>query len=114
MSLPVLNYTEAMCDGDVDAGSMVDEEWLLDLERHHFMQLLATQKTRDRVGIYAEEREAAAELMKSYCETMLLGWNPLKNAHLLFVDSAFSPISVLPDRLSRRFSRRVEILTAQV
>jgi 3-hydroxyacyl-CoA dehydrogenase len=40
---------ETMCGGDVEAGSMVDEQWLLDLERHHFMQLLATQKTRDRV-----------------------------------------------------------------
>jgi 3-hydroxyacyl-CoA dehydrogenase len=38
-----------MCGGDVEAGSMVDEQWLLDLVRHHFMQLLATQKTRDRV-----------------------------------------------------------------
>ncbi len=40
---------ETMCGGDVEAGSMVDERWLLDLERHHFMELLATQKTRDRV-----------------------------------------------------------------
>jgi len=40
---------ETMCGGDVETGSMVDEQWLLDLERHHFMQLLATQKTRDRV-----------------------------------------------------------------
>jgi len=40
---------ETMCGGDVDAGSLVDEQWLLDLERYHFMQLLATQKTRDRV-----------------------------------------------------------------
>jgi 3-hydroxyacyl-CoA dehydrogenase len=40
---------ETMCGGDVEAGSMVDEEWLLDLERKHFMELLATQKTRDRV-----------------------------------------------------------------
>ena len=40
---------ETMCGGDVEAGSLVDEQWLLDLERHHFMQLLATQKTRDRI-----------------------------------------------------------------
>ncbi len=40
---------ETMCGGDVDAGCMLDEQWLLDLERHHFMELLATQKTRDRV-----------------------------------------------------------------
>ncbi len=40
---------ETMCGGDVDAGSLVDEQWLLDLERHHFMQLLATDKTRARI-----------------------------------------------------------------
>ena len=40
---------ETMCGGDVEAGSMVDEQWLLDLERHHFMELLATEKTRARV-----------------------------------------------------------------
>ncbi len=32
-----------------EAGSLVDEQRLLDLERHHLMQLLATPKTRDRV-----------------------------------------------------------------
>jgi len=40
---------EVMCGGDVDAGSLVDEEWLLDLERKHFMELLATDKTRERI-----------------------------------------------------------------
>ncbi|MBI5625644.1 MAG: 3-hydroxyacyl-CoA dehydrogenase/enoyl-CoA hydratase family protein, partial [Nitrosomonadales bacterium] len=36
---------ETMCGGDVEAGSLVDEQWLLDLERKHFMELLATEKT---------------------------------------------------------------------
>jgi 3-hydroxyacyl-CoA dehydrogenase len=40
---------ETMCGSDVEAGSMVDEQWLLDLERKHFMELLATDKTRARV-----------------------------------------------------------------
>ena len=40
---------ETMCGGDVEAGSLVDEQWLLDLERKHFMELLATDKTRARV-----------------------------------------------------------------
>jgi len=40
---------ETMCGGDVEAGSMVDERWLLDLERKNFMELLATDKTRARV-----------------------------------------------------------------
>lgn len=33
-----------------EAGSLVDDQRLLDLERKNFMELLATQKTRDRVG----------------------------------------------------------------
>ena len=40
---------ETMCGGDVEAGSLVDEQWLLDLERKNFMELLATNKTRSRV-----------------------------------------------------------------
>ncbi len=40
---------ETMCGGDVEVGSMVDEQWLLDLERKNFMELLATEKTRARV-----------------------------------------------------------------
>jgi len=40
---------EVMCGGDVEPGSRVDEQWLLDLERRHFMELLATQKTQDRI-----------------------------------------------------------------
>ena len=40
---------EVMCGGDVECGSLVDEQWLLDLERRHFMELLATQKTQDRI-----------------------------------------------------------------
>jgi len=38
-----------MCGGDVEAGGMVDEQWLLDLERKNFMELLAMDKTRARV-----------------------------------------------------------------
>ncbi len=40
---------ETMCGGDVEAGSLVDEQWLLDLERKNFMELLATGKTQARV-----------------------------------------------------------------
>lgn len=40
---------ETLCGGDVDAGSLVDEQWLLDLERRNFMELLATDKTQARV-----------------------------------------------------------------
>jgi 3-hydroxyacyl-CoA dehydrogenase len=40
---------QVICGGEVDAGTLVDEQWLLDLERHHFMALLATGKTQARI-----------------------------------------------------------------
>ncbi len=39
-----------MCGGDVMAGSRVDEEWLLGLERTAFIELLATEKTQARIA----------------------------------------------------------------
>ena len=38
-----------MCGGEVEAGSLVDEQWLLDLEREAFLELAATQKTQARI-----------------------------------------------------------------
>ncbi len=38
-----------ICGGDVEAGSLVDEDWLLDLERMHFMELIATEKSQARI-----------------------------------------------------------------
>ncbi|HSO05599.1 MAG TPA: 3-hydroxyacyl-CoA dehydrogenase/enoyl-CoA hydratase family protein [Pelomicrobium sp.] len=38
-----------LCGGDVTPGSLVDEQWLLDLEREAFMELLATEKTQQRI-----------------------------------------------------------------
>jgi 3-hydroxyacyl-CoA dehydrogenase len=38
-----------MCGGDVEGGSLVDEAWLLALERRCFMELLATEKTQARI-----------------------------------------------------------------
>jgi 3-hydroxyacyl-CoA dehydrogenase len=38
-----------LCGGEVEAGSLVDEQWMLDLERRHFMELIATQKTQERI-----------------------------------------------------------------
>lgn len=40
---------EVMCGGDVDAGCMVDEQWFLDLERRNFLELLAMEKTQERI-----------------------------------------------------------------
>ena len=38
-----------LCGGDVDAGSMVDEQWLLALEREAFLSLLDQEKTQERI-----------------------------------------------------------------
>ena len=38
-----------LCGGDLDGGSLVDEAWFLALERRHFMELIATEKTQARI-----------------------------------------------------------------
>ena len=38
-----------MCGGDVDAGTLVTEEYLMTLERRAFGSLLATPKTQERI-----------------------------------------------------------------
>jgi 3-hydroxyacyl-CoA dehydrogenase len=38
-----------MCGGGIEGGSLVDEQWFLDLERRHFMELIATEKTQARI-----------------------------------------------------------------
>lgn len=40
----------ALCGGDIDPGTPVDEAWLLDVERAQFIALLGTEKTRDRIS----------------------------------------------------------------
>jgi 3-hydroxyacyl-CoA dehydrogenase len=40
---------EIVCGGDVEPGSLVSEQWLLDLERKAFMELLAHPKTQERI-----------------------------------------------------------------
>ena len=39
----------ALCGGEVDAGSRVDEAWLLGLERRLFVELLKTPETQARI-----------------------------------------------------------------
>ena len=39
----------ALCGGDVESGSLVDEEWLLSVERQLFVDLLKTEKTLQRI-----------------------------------------------------------------
>ncbi len=40
---------EVMCGGDIDQGSLVSEQWLLDLERKFFVELLDNPKTQERI-----------------------------------------------------------------
>lgn len=39
-----------LCGGEVDRGALVDEEWLLALERKHFVELAQQEKTQARIG----------------------------------------------------------------
>jgi 3-hydroxyacyl-CoA dehydrogenase len=41
---------DTLCGGVIERGSTVDEKWLLDLERKHFVELATTQKTQDRIA----------------------------------------------------------------
>ena len=39
-----------LCGGEVDRGALVDEEWLLRLEREHFVALAQMPKTQERIA----------------------------------------------------------------
>ncbi|MGH8154955.1 MAG: 3-hydroxyacyl-CoA dehydrogenase/enoyl-CoA hydratase family protein [Rhodanobacteraceae bacterium] len=41
---------DTLCGGNVERGSSVDAQWLLDLERHHFMELAQMPKTQARIA----------------------------------------------------------------
>ncbi len=45
-----LAIAKVLCGGEVESGSLVDETWLLELERREFMALLKTQKTLERIA----------------------------------------------------------------
>jgi len=40
---------EILCGGDIEAGSLVDEQWIMALERRTFMALLNEPKTQERI-----------------------------------------------------------------
>ena len=40
---------EVLCGGEVEGGSLVDENWFIELERRHFMELIATEKSQQRI-----------------------------------------------------------------
>ncbi len=39
-----------LCGGDVDRGALVDEDWLLRLERQHFVELAQQPRTQERIA----------------------------------------------------------------
>jgi 3-hydroxyacyl-CoA dehydrogenase len=45
-----LAIARVLCGGNIESGSLVDEKWLLELERREFMTLLKSQKTLDRIA----------------------------------------------------------------
>jgi 3-hydroxyacyl-CoA dehydrogenase len=44
-----LSIAEALCGGDVDPNTLVDEAWLLGLERRNFVELAKTPLTQARI-----------------------------------------------------------------
>jgi 3-hydroxyacyl-CoA dehydrogenase len=45
-----LAIARVLCGGDLEPGSLVDEDWLLDLERREFMRLLRNKETQQRIA----------------------------------------------------------------
>jgi len=45
-----LRIARVICGGEVEPGSLVDEKWLLELERAEFMALLRNAKTQERIS----------------------------------------------------------------
>jgi 3-hydroxyacyl-CoA dehydrogenase len=41
---------DTLCGGKIERGSQVDEQWLLDLERKHFVALAQMKKTQERIA----------------------------------------------------------------
>ena len=45
-----LAVARVLCGGELEPGSEVDEEWLLQLERREFMTLIKNTKTQERIA----------------------------------------------------------------
>ncbi len=45
-----LKVARVLCGGEVESGTLVDEKWLLDLERAEFMALLRNTRTQERIA----------------------------------------------------------------
>jgi 3-hydroxyacyl-CoA dehydrogenase len=48
------HIAEIVCGGEVEAGSLVNEKWLLDMERKYFIALGKNPKTQARIGTMLE------------------------------------------------------------
>jgi 3-hydroxyacyl-CoA dehydrogenase len=44
-----------LCGGEVEPGSLVNEEWLIELERRHFVALAKMPKTQERIAYMLEK-----------------------------------------------------------
>lgn len=44
-----IRIADTLCGGDIERGSKVDAQWLLDLERRHFIELAQMPKTQERI-----------------------------------------------------------------
>ena len=44
-----MQIADVVTGGDVDAGTLVNEDWILKLERERFMGLLKKGKTQERI-----------------------------------------------------------------
>jgi len=44
-----------LCGGEVEPGSLVNEEWLIELERRNFVELAKMPKTQDRIAYMLEK-----------------------------------------------------------
>ncbi|MEO5702149.1 MAG: 3-hydroxyacyl-CoA dehydrogenase/enoyl-CoA hydratase family protein [Casimicrobiaceae bacterium] len=45
-----LRVARVLCGGEVESGSVVDERWLLDLERREFLELVRDVRTQERIA----------------------------------------------------------------
>ena len=45
-----LKVARVLCGGELEPGSLVDENWFIELERREFMNLLRNDKTQARIA----------------------------------------------------------------
>ena len=57
---------DTLCGGVIERGSTVDEEWLLALERKHFVELAQDRKDAGPHRPHHDHRQTAQELMRRH------------------------------------------------